>query len=89
MMFVISFFPYFFSYWAEMAIEATKEQSETTVCLTAKQSAEIPAEITVGFGINSSGRLQDVNLFRCFEDKLKFPCLSVKGTLKANFSLKI
>jgi hypothetical protein len=31
---VMSRFLNFFSYWAAMAIEATKLQSETTVCFT-------------------------------------------------------
>jgi len=68
-----------------MAMEATKLQSDTTVCLTLKQSTTISA---FGEDMNCSGRSQDFSLLFCLGAKANFPCLSVKGVGVENFSLK-
>ena len=73
MEFVISFFLNLFSYCALIAIDATNEQSDTTVCLTLKQST---ISKTRGFDINSSGLAHLDSFDDCFVESLRLPCLS-------------
>ena len=56
-----------------MAIDATNEQSETTVCFTLKQST---ISKTRGFDMNSSGLAHLDNFEDCFVESLRLPCLS-------------
>ena len=54
-------------------MDETNEQSDTTVCLTLKQST---ISKTRGFDINSSGLAHLDNLEDCFVESLRLPCLS-------------
>ena len=67
------FFLNLFSYCALIAIDATNEQSDTTVCLTLKQST---ISKTRGFEINSSGLAHLDSFEDCFVESLRLPCLS-------------
>ena len=71
-----------------MAIEATKEQSETTVCLTKNAERQSAEYITNGLLINSSGRAHFTNLAFCFGAKDKRPSLSENGIGNAKRSFK-
>ena len=62
-----------FSYCALITMDETNEQSDTTVCLTLKQST---ISKTRGFDINSSGLAHLDNLEDCFVESLRLPCLS-------------
>ena len=54
-------------------MDETNEQSDTTVCLTLKQST---ISKTLGFDINPSGLAHLDNLEDCFVESLRLPCLS-------------
>jgi len=63
------------SYWAATAIDATNEQSVTTVCCIEKQETAI---IIVGFSRYSDGLTHLFNEDFCFSDKANKPSLSLK-----------
>ena len=75
---VISFFLNFLSYEALIAREATKEQSETTVCLIERLDT---AMIILGSDINSSGRIHPPSRSFCFMESSSNPLLSLKVNL--------
>lgn len=79
-MLLISFRPKRRSQRADTVSEAITEQSETMVCLMAKQSIDLPLlATTTGLSAISASRRKATREARCFGDSASSPFGSQKG----------